>query len=788
MRSVVPIIGVAAALLSCFSAQPAPAFCGTSDPALDATWQTVTGGWLAGDAAYSAPLPGHRGVWIFGDSLIAHGTSLHYVRNAALLRHGDGSLTTLPPSDTRFAPFAHPPDAAADGDWLWPSDVRWVDGRLWAFFSEIAPTGTEVWDFRFTGSWLARVDSTTLRVRSMRRVATGSDIIWGAATVVDARYLYVFGIHDHGGEKNLHIARVPRPEGLTGTWSYWNLHRWTRRPDPAAHALIGVSNQVSVLRVARGYVLITHDPALGSAVRAYRAARLTGPWRPANVLYHAVPPTAAGVTYNAQAHPELPGPGLVLTYNVMENPAGALPSDPATARPRFFRVPWGCLGGRARADPPPARAIAVAATNAAAGTIPSRPFGESRLAADRRGEAVVAWVQTPDPTRPGAAVYVSGRPAGGAFGAPERVSRPGQDARTIGLAVSPDGHAALAWRVASPAGTDRLVVARGSATTGFGRDQVIARGLPAVGWTGATDHPGDPLVTVADGGATLVAWLAPSGCGTVVKARRIGADGTRGRVRTLSHGCPHATTLRGAVDGHGDGIVAWRSGRRCAYAQPCHYAIQAAVIRRATPRRAVTVSRRPAAALGLAVAAGGGRGVVAWRDAAIVTRERTLGRVLAATLSGGRLGAPVAVSMADRIAGFPAAAAGPAGQLLVAWQAIDGPGAGVEVAQAGAGNAFGPPVTTGGRTSGTGYRTAPLASFDASGRATVAWMATDGGLTAATPQPDGTWRLLATGSGPGHAPALAGGAAGEMIGMWTGVSSLGQLDSLRWQLLLPAGR
>jgi hypothetical protein len=37
--------------------------------------------------------------------------------------------------------------------------------------------------------------------------------------------------------------------------------------------------------------------------------------------------------------------------------------------------------------------------------------------------------------------------------------------------------------------------------------------------------------------------------------------------------------------------------------------------------------------------------------------------------------------------------------------------------------------------------------------------------------------------GPGHAPALAGGATGEAIGLWTGLSELGQLESLRWQLV-----
>jgi hypothetical protein len=768
---------VAVAVLLAFAATASAATCGTPDPALDRIWERVTGGWQAGDAAYSAGLPGRRAFWIFGDSLIARGPKLHIVRNAAVLKQHDGAMLTVPPTDTADLPFAHLPATSVPDHWLWPGAVTWVDGRLWAFFAEMRRTGSGPWDFRFVDSWLARLDPTTLRIRSLRRAVAGSGVTWGSAVVAGARYLYVFGVHDHGAVKNLHVARVPRSQGLSGTWRYWNLRRWTKRLDPDAHILTDVSLQVSVLRVARGYVLITHDPNLGSAVRAFSARHLVGTWRPANVLYHAAPRTSGGITYNAQAHPELPGPGLALSYSVIENPTGAVPTDPNDYRPRFFRVPWACLGGRPQPNPTAAREASDSSV------IPSRPFGESRLAADARGAAVVAWVQTPNPTTPGAAVFLSRRSPGGLFGAPERISQIGQDVRVIGLGVAASGRAALAWRLGEGGPGSRLVLARGTVDSGFGHGRVIARGLPGVGWSGATEHPADPVVDVADDGSTLVAWLAPSACGYVVRALAVSATGRAGRTDTVSRGCPHATTLRGAVDGRGNGAIVWRSGRRCNYGKPCHYAVQAARVRRGRAQPAITVSRHPVAAIGLAVAAGGGRTIVAWRDAGLVTRELTRGRVLGAVSSGGRFSPPVALSATDRVAGFPAAAAGRHGELVVAWQALGNGGGAIEAATAGPGAAFAAPGSTGGTTNGFGYRTAPLAAFDLAGNATIAWTSADGALRAAARSPGGEWRLTALSPGPGHAPALAGGAAGEAIALWTAVTELGQLESLHWAVV-----
>ena len=758
------------------------ASCGTPDPGLDSIWQRVTGGWQAGDAAYSAPLSGRRALWLFGDSLIARNGATIIVRNAAVLARADGSMATVPPTDLRDVPYAATPPGVAASNWLWPGWLGQVDGRLWAFFSEIRRTGPGGWDFRFVGSWLARVDPATLRIRGMRRIVPRSEIAWGAAIAQTARYDYIFGVHDHGSVKHLHVARVSRARGLTGPWRYWDLHRWAKRPKPEAHVLIDVSNQVSVLRLADGYVLITHDPVLGSAVRALRAKSPVGPWRPASVLYHAVPRTPTGITYNAQAHPELPGPGLALSYSVMENATAALPGDPADYRPRFFRVRWSCLGGRPTAvKTPVTRALVSAAGDA--GTIPSRPFGESRLAADARGAAVVGWVQAPDPTRPGAALYVSRRPAGGSFGNATRVSPRRHDVLAIGLAAAPSGRSALAWRTGTGETDRRLFLARGSVASGYGRARVIARGLPSIGWSGATEHPADPVVAVANDGTTLVAWLAPSACGYVVQARRAARNGTLGRITTVSRGCPRASTLRAAIDGEGNGAITWRAGRSCGYAKPCNFAIQAAPVRAGATRRPITVSRHAVAAIGLAVAARGGRTVIAWRDAAVVTRELTRGRVMAAVGDRRGFGAPVAVSTADRISGFPAAAAGPHGELLVAWQALASGGGAIEAAFAAPGERFAAPAATGGRTNGFGYRTAPLAVFDAAGTTTVAWISLNGGLRAARRDRDGGWQPSTMEPGPGHAPALAGGATGEAIGLWTGLSEMGQLESLRWQLV-----
>jgi hypothetical protein len=100
--------------------------------------------------------------------------------------------------------------------------------------------------------------------------------------------------------------------------------------------------------------------------------------------------------------------------------------------------------------------------------------------------------------------------------------------------------------------------------------------------------------------------------------------------RRISTACPHAWHPVAALGADGGGVVAWRAGKKCDYGQPCDYSVDAAPIVQRRLRTPRTVSDGPVAAPSPAAAAGGGRTLVVWRDAAQVHRTGALGRVLAA--------------------------------------------------------------------------------------------------------------------------------------------------------------
>jgi hypothetical protein len=309
--------------------------------------------------------------------------------------------------------------------------------------------------------------------------------------------------------------------------------------------------------------------------------------------------------------------------------------------------------------------VAPAQTQTDSWQVTSAALGRTpQIAVDGAGTTVIAGLTA-------GALAVRSRPPGGQVGSPARIPTGPGRVLAFGLAAGRGGRALLAWRQGAAARGAHLSYAVGLTGGRFG----ISRPLRAAGPLAAlrvpmTGEADSPQVAVADDGSALIAWLVAGrrGCGRSVRSALVRPTGAAGPPRTISHGCANAARLTAALGGPGQGAIAWREGRPCTFGRPCRLRIVAAAVRSGRVERPRTLSSSPVDATGPTVAAGSGRTLVAWRDAARVDRSGAYGPVMVAGRArSARFGAPHALSVATALVGRPAAAIDGSGDAIVVW-------------------------------------------------------------------------------------------------------------------------
>jgi len=300
-------------------------------------------GWTGGDVTFSTPLPDGRTAWIFGDTFIGNVTpdgrrTDGLVRNAIVVQ--DGACLTTHVTGTAVAPEALLRPSNPE-QWYWPSDATVEDDHLHVMALRMRATGPGPWEFEILGTDLVTFDLPGLALRAIRPLPAAPSVAWGAALAQVGRRIYIYGVHQHDDSTPyLHVARTTTD--LEGGWEYRSRDGWTRDASASTDQLPGVSNQLSVMRVGGGFVLITQEPWLGPLIRVHRAASPAGPWsRPGTVVAVASPPGAGTFTYNAVAHPEFTSGGrLLVSYNANSEDWGLVTADATLYRPRFITIPW----------------------------------------------------------------------------------------------------------------------------------------------------------------------------------------------------------------------------------------------------------------------------------------------------------------------------------------------------------------------------------------------------------------------------------------------------------------
>ncbi|MGV9305761.1 DUF4185 domain-containing protein [Nonomuraea sp. NPDC004354] len=305
--------------------------------------------WTGADGTYSVRLPDGKELWVFSDTFLGQvnpdgsrppvreegGTTVFLNNSFAVER--DGRLSTIYGGTAEDPKAVMPP---RDKDhWYWAGDATLAGGVLEVTYQEYERFGTGPWDWRWHRNVVARFAPGRLdRPISVHDLPSGRKVAWASAVHRDGRHTYVYGVEDLGSPKYMHLARV-RGASLLGTWEYLKADgTWSRNQADSARLMEGVANEYSVSRVGDGYVLITHDTTevLSSRIVAYTGCTPYGPFGNKTTVY-TTPETGGNIfTYNAHAHPEIAGPGLVVSYNVNSFVNTDHYRDVTIYRPRFL--------------------------------------------------------------------------------------------------------------------------------------------------------------------------------------------------------------------------------------------------------------------------------------------------------------------------------------------------------------------------------------------------------------------------------------------------------------------
>lgn len=307
--------------------------------------------WTGADGTYSVRLPGGKELWIFSDTflgqvnpdgsrppVVEEGGTTVFLNNSFAVERG-GRLSTIHDGTPAEPEPVMPP---RDGNhWYWAGDATVAGGIVEVTYQEYERFGPGAWDWRWHRNVVARFAPGRLdQPISVRDLPSGHGVSWASAILRDGGYTYVYGVEDLGSPKYMHIARV-RGHSLLGTWEFRTADgTWSRNEADSARIMSGVANEYSVTRVGSGYVLITHDTteALSPNIVAYSACSPAGPFTGKQHVY-TTPETGGNIfTYNAHAHADVAGTGLVVSYNVNSFVNTDNYRDVSIYRPRFLDV------------------------------------------------------------------------------------------------------------------------------------------------------------------------------------------------------------------------------------------------------------------------------------------------------------------------------------------------------------------------------------------------------------------------------------------------------------------
>jgi len=320
---------------------------------------------LGADAAYSIPLPDGRSVWIFGDTLYGerrtvNGEEPRMVRNSIgvsrcdakgqwslryVIRHAQSGS----PLDFFQAQVLHPKESHT---WYWALDGFVRDKELWVTLlcvrnARIKRPGG--FNFETCGADLARVsgldaDPQNWEVKYFPLVRDGVAAYPSATAVVNEGYVYLFALYEKDARPML-LTRIPLAalDAPAANLQFLAKEKKDKKEpgkwEPGfrpgfAWAVMDRGTSEMTIRYhpdLKKWLAVMRSPDLSSdAIVVRTAPAITGPWSPAEAVYH-IPELQKDspeydknvFCYAGKEHPEFERPGsLVITYvcNTMKVP------------------------------------------------------------------------------------------------------------------------------------------------------------------------------------------------------------------------------------------------------------------------------------------------------------------------------------------------------------------------------------------------------------------------------------------------------------------------------------
>ncbi len=331
-----------------------------------------SGGWTAGDATISIPLPDGRVIWLFGDSYtvavnMANNTvpCLFQVRNCFMVQDSvdrsvfktilDTTMTGVNMTTFKLRP--------SDTSLFWPGHGYLYNDTVYIFLERYKSS-----NLNFEGCYIAKLTYPDLHQIAILPVyQAGTQHIFGRSVVADTagNWLYIYGNRVNWIIWEPVLARCNISNPML-TWEYYNGTGWS--PDPGqAHKISNdpVSPGFTVFPKDNKYYLITQENGylecgLGREIWSYESPYPWGPFTGKTLLYTEESKFNGAylLTYNAQAHPwNIENDELLVSYNLNDRVDTLSPyicpsqckhiwtdrMDVDTYRPKFIRVPMGLI-------------------------------------------------------------------------------------------------------------------------------------------------------------------------------------------------------------------------------------------------------------------------------------------------------------------------------------------------------------------------------------------------------------------------------------------------------------
>jgi len=344
---------------------------GRPAPELDALFQQ-TNGWIGADGDYSVALTPGRTLWLFSDTWVGNvidgrRTNVTMVNNTLALQDGRGAKSKLQFIVRRNAngkpvAFITPEDKHG---WFWLWAGAYVGKQLFLFLPQIDSTGESgAFGFRQIGQSLGIVTNPlapplewNVEQHKLPCFDFSSERhrTFGAATLVDGGYLYIYGTDEDISpgklERYLTVARVPTNRVTDfSAWQYYAGIQWSANYRKVTRIADSVATECSVsfLPKLRKYVLVYTDHGLSPKIQVRTSSTPWGEWS-APVTVFQCPEMLKDkkvFCYAAKAAPsEGTDDSLMISYVANSYDVGQVISDASLYWPRFVRVPLAPASG-----------------------------------------------------------------------------------------------------------------------------------------------------------------------------------------------------------------------------------------------------------------------------------------------------------------------------------------------------------------------------------------------------------------------------------------------------------